>query len=149
MNPPRSDPVVASLNEMPIPNCMGKVSSNKTTILLTGWSFVVPPGVVTRQKSFASDTIKKIKPSIFYHNIYHNSSFWGLFLTLIRAPLPDWSVWIIGTVSYNYIFPTIHSWRRSVSILSEGVEKYLLDRNLTISALGLLANLKETREVKW
>ncbi len=29
MNPPRSDPVVASFNEMPIPNCIGKVSSKK------------------------------------------------------------------------------------------------------------------------
>ncbi len=54
MNPPRSDPVVASFNEMPIPNSMGKVPSKKTTILLTSWSFVIPPGVVMRQKSFTS-----------------------------------------------------------------------------------------------
>jgi hypothetical protein len=59
MSSPRSDLVVASFDEMPIPNCMGKVSSKKPTILLTGLLFVVPPGVVTRQKNFASDTVKK------------------------------------------------------------------------------------------
>jgi hypothetical protein len=29
MSPPRSDPMVASFNEMPIPNRMGKVPSKK------------------------------------------------------------------------------------------------------------------------
>jgi hypothetical protein len=57
--------MVASFKEMPIPNHMGKVPLKKTTILLTGLPFIEHPGMVTRQKSVASDTVKKYNPPYF------------------------------------------------------------------------------------